>query len=298
MAEPPSTNQAPVLTTKTPSGITTITINRPHRRNAVDGPTAHKLTAAFLDFEEDTTQKVCVFHGANGTFCAGFDLHEVAEYGTQDQAEHTADDNDKSEDKYAGPLVSPSNTVQGRNMGPIGPSRMQITKPVIAAVSGYAVAGGMELALIADIRVAEEDAIFGVFNRRFGVPLIDGGTVRLQAIVGLGRALDMILTGRAVDAAEALSMGLANRVMPKGKSVEEAMAIARHIVSFPQRCLNVDRASCYFAAYNAKSFEDALAREFDSGVGVIKEEGVSGAKRFRDGEGRHGRFEGEVEGLL
>ncbi|KAL4943273.1 hypothetical protein BDV06DRAFT_234872 [Aspergillus oleicola] len=287
MATPTPTDPEPnaVQTTTTPTGITTIILNRPSRRNAIDGPTARKLTEAFLTFESDETQKVCVLHGANGTFCAGFDLHEVAKY----ESEPTKD----SSSNYKGPNISHHLRVNGRNMGPIGPSRMQITKPVIAAVSGFAVAGGLELSLIADIRVAEEDAVFGVFCRRFGVPLIDGGTVRLQAIIGLGRALDMILTGRAVGAQEALIMGLANRVVPKGKGLDEAMTIAKQSVQFPQRCMNVDRASCYHAAYNAGSFEGALGFEYDHGVKVIEEESVRGAKRFRDGAGRHGRFDFE-----
>ncbi|EOD45786.1 putative acyl- dehydrogenase protein [Neofusicoccum parvum UCRNP2] len=238
---------------KTSDGITTITINRLHRRNAIDGPTAKKLTEAFLEFENDPTQKVCVFSGANGTFCAGFDLHEIAKFNPGDAA-------------YDGPIVDANHRVDGRNIGPIGPSRMQIKKPVISAVSGYAVAGGLELSLLGDIRVAEEDAIFGVFCRRFGVPLIDGGTVRLQAIVGLGRALDMILTGRAVPAQEALQMGLANRVVPKGQALAEATGIARQLLTFPQACMNTDRTSCYYSAYNATSFEDALTHEFDHGI--------------------------------
>lgn len=266
---------------KSPEGITVITINRPHRRNAIDGPTGKKLTDALLDFERDDTQKVCILCGAGGTFCAGFDLHELSKL-----SDHTPGA------QYNGPRVDPNlHRVQGRNIGPIGPSRMQVLKPVISAVAGYAVAGGLELSLIADMRVAEEDAVFGVFCRRFGVPLIDGGTTRLQAIVGLGRALDMILTGRAVKADEALTMGLANRIVPKGKALEEAMNIARQLVTFPQACMNVDRASCYYAAYNAKSFEDALANEFDNGVKVIGTESIKGASRFAAGAGRHGKFE-------
>lgn len=261
---------------KTADGITTITINRPHRRNAIDGATGRKLTDAFLAFEDDPSQKVCVFYGANDTFCAGFDLHEVAKWG---------------ESGYQGPIVDENHRVNGRNIGPIGPSRMQIKKPVISAVSGYAVAGGLELSLLGDIRVAEEDAVFGVFCRRFGVPLIDGGTVRLQAIVGLGRALDMILTGRGVPAQEALQMGLANRVVPKGQALEEATKIARQLLAFPQACMNVDRASCYYSAYEAKSFEDALRNEFDNGVEVVTKESVQGAAKFSGGVGRHGSFE-------
>jgi enoyl-CoA hydratase/carnithine racemase len=164
-------------------------------------------------------------------------------------------------------------------------------------VSGYAVAGGLELSLIGDIRVAEEDAVFGVFCRRFGVPLIDGGTVRLQAIVGLGRALDMILTGRGVSANEAFQMGLANRVVPKGKALEEAQKIARQLVSFPQKCMNVDRTSCYYSVYGASSFEDALAFEYNNGVKVITTESVKGASRFSAGAGRHGVFD-EPQGKL
>ncbi|KAF6824812.1 enoyl- hydratase isomerase family protein [Colletotrichum musicola] len=269
-----------VLVSKSPEGITTITINRRHRRNAVDGLTARKLTDAFLDYEGDDTQKVCVFHGAHGAFCAGFDLHEVTMY-----------NGPTSKGQYKGPIVDESHRVDGRNIGPIGPSRMQIKKPVISAVAGHAVAGGLELSLLGDMRVAEEDAVFGVFCRRFGVPLIDGGTVRLQAIVGLGRALDMILTGRPVGAQEALQMGLANRVVPKGMALEEATKIARQLLAFPQACMNTDRASCYYAAYDATSFEDALSHEFDEGVKVISTESVRGAARFSSGAGRHGAFE-------
>ncbi len=238
--------------------MTTITINRKRRKNAVDGPAGKKLTDALLAFENDPTQKVCVFYGAHGTFCASFDLHEVAKF------------QDPRVD-YVGPRIRPDQRVEGRNIGPIGPSRMQIRKPIISAVSGYAVAGGLEL--------------------RFGVPLIDGGTARLQAIVGLGRALDMILTGRGVGAKEALAMGLANRVVPKGRALEEAQNIARQLVAFPQDCMNADRTSCYYAAYGALSFEDALSFEYDNGIKVITTESVKGAARFSTGAGRHGVFD-------
>ena len=180
--------------------------------------------------------------------------------------------------------------MKGDNPGPMGPSRMQLRKPLIAAVSGYAVAGGLELSLLADMRVVEEDAIFGVYCRRFGVPLIDGGTVRLQKIIGLGRALDMILTGRPVKADEAFTMGLANRVVGKGRALEEAVFIARELLDFPQGCMNGDRASAYHAAYGARSFEDALSFEFVNGVKAINTESISGARRFASGEGRHGGF--------
>lgn len=255
----------------TDTGIAIITLNRPARRNAVDPATARKLYSAFLSYEADATQKVCVFHGDNGTFCAGADLQEVASRG-----------NDQSDSHFG--------VVEGRNIGPMGPSRLQVKKPVICAVSGYAVAGGLELSLLGDMRVVEEDAIFGVFCRRFGVPLIDGGTVRLQAIVGFGRAMDMILTGRPVSAQEAMSMGLANRIVPKGMAVEEAIKIAKQLVNFPQECMNRDRESAYYAAYGAKSLEDALRFEFDNGIGAVQKEGIAGAKRFAGGQGRSGDF--------
>lgn len=254
-----------------PRGITTITLNRAARRNAVDPRTAQKLYDAFLRYEANDSQKVCVFHGANGTFCAGADLQEVARSAISPTALHFG-------------------SVQGRNLAPMGPSRMQLHKPVICAVSGYAVAGGLELSLLGDMRIVEEDAVFGVFCRRFGVPLIDGGTVRLQAIVGLGRAMDMILTGRAVGAREALDMGLANRVVPKGRALEEALEIAEGLLRFPQLCLNRDRESCYYAAYAAGSLEDALTFEFENGVEVLAKESVEGAKRFAQGQGRSGKL--------
>lgn len=253
------------------NGITTITLNRAARRNAVDPTTARQLYNAFLQYEKDDTQKVCVFHGAHGTFCAGADLHSVATSSLTSTAHFSA--------------------VSGRNIAPMGPSRMQISKPVICAVSGYAVAGGLELSLLADMRVVEEDAIFGVFCRRFGVPLIDGGTVRLQAIVGLGRAMDMILTGRAVGAQEALAMGLANKVVPKGKAVEEAMRIAEQLVGYPQECMKRDRTSAYNAAFGGGNFEDKMRFEFENAKDVLDKESVEGARRFAGGAGRSGRFE-------
>jgi enoyl-CoA hydratase/carnithine racemase len=271
-----------VLVQKRPSGITTICINRPHRRNAVDGPTAHKLHAAFISFDNDKTQKVCVLHGSQGNFCAGADLQEVAKIS-----------NSTSESKEE--KSNPMQPVTNSNPAPMGPSRMTLSKPVIAAVAGHAVAGGLELSLLADLRVVEEDAVFGVFCRRFGVPLIDGGTVRLQRIIGLGRAMDMILTGRAVGAQEALGMGLANRVVPKGKAVEEAMALATQLLKFPDKCMNVDRKSVYYAAYEAKGLQDALEFEFENGKSVVLDESVQGAARFRDGIGRHGVFDGKAK---
>lgn len=259
-----------VLYKTLPSGITTITLNRSARRNAVNARTAQKLYDAFLAFEADASQKVCVFNGANGTFCAGADLIAV------------------SKTSYANePQFGP---VDGRNIAPMGPSRMTLKKPMICAVSGYAVAGGLELSLLGDIRVVEEDAVFGMFCRRFGVPLIDGGTVRLQKIVGLGRAMDSILTGRPIDAQEALLMGLANYVVPKGEALGEAMKIAEQLIRFPQLCMNTDRESTYYAAFEANSLEDALSFEFGGGEVVLKKESIEGAKRFAGGAGRDGRL--------
>lgn len=264
-----------VLVDKVAPGITTIGINRPQRKNAVNPATALKLAKAFRAFEQDDSQKVCVFYGTNGAFCAGFDLVELAQVAQTD----------------ARKASTPSTQeLDGKELGPMGPSRMQVSKPVICAVSGHAVAGGLELSLLGDMRVAEEDATFGVYCRRFGVPLIDGGTVRLQAVVGLGRAMDMILTGRGVGAQEALQMGLANRVVPKGSAFAAAMDIAKNLCQFPERCMNVDRQNCYYSAYKATSFEDALKNEFDNGVQVVATESVAGATRFSKGAGRHGSF--------
>ncbi|KAJ5989776.1 hypothetical protein N7522_009983 [Penicillium canescens] len=249
-------------------GILVIAINRPERKNAVDPPTAKALYEAIRAFEDDPTQKVCVLTGAGNTFCAGADLHSVAQ-------------------NTPGENLQP---VDGRNLGPMGPSRLVVQKPVICAVSGYAVAGGLELSLLADLRVVEEDAVFGVFCRRWGVPLIDGGTVRLQAIVGLGRALDMILTGRPVGAQEALAMGLASRVVPNGHAVKVAIEIARQLIAFPELCLNTDRRSCYYSAFDASSFQDAMSQEFRSGRKVITAEAIAGAAKFSKGSGRHGSF--------
>ncbi|RFU75437.1 enoyl- hydratase [Trichoderma arundinaceum] len=248
---------------KTAEGITTIIMNRSQRRNAIDGPTGKKLTDAFLDFENDHSQKPNLRSRKPDTL-----VRELRNM----------------------------NVLKAATLDLLGPPRMQIRKPIISAVSGYAVAGGLELSLLGDIRVAEEDAIFGIFCRRWGVPLIDGGTVRLQAIIGLGRALDMILTGRGVGAQEALAMGLANRVVPKGKALDEATKIARQLVTFPQGCMNADRTSCYYAVYGASSFEDALSFEYNNGIKVIDSESVKGAARFSAGAGRHGKF--DFEGKL
>lgn len=215
--------------------------------------------------------QIGIINGANGTFCAGFDLHTV-EIGLSDEGPH-----------YDTKSISGT-------MGPMGPSRLQIKKPFLSAVSGYAVAGGLELSLLGDMRIVEEDACFGVFCRRWGVPLIDGGTVRLRAVVGLGRALDMILTGRPVTAQEAFTMGLANRIVPRGKALDEALGIAKQLLKFPDLCMNLDRNSCYNACYEARSLEDALKYEFENGIAAVRAEGAAGAKRFSKGSGRGGDY--------
>src|SRR5665647_489033 len=206
----------------TDAAVCTITLNRPDKRNAVHGPMATELRAAFIRFEEDSTLRVAVITGAGGHFCAGADLGAVGD-----------------------PALCNELEPDGGGAGPMGPTRMALSKPLIAAVTGYAVAGGLELALLADLRVADEDAVFGVFCRRWGVPLIDGGTVRLPRIIGLGRALDLVLTGRPVSAEEALAMGLVNRVVPQGYAREAAETLAREIAAFPQACMRADRASVY-----------------------------------------------------
>ena len=243
--------------------ICTITLDAPHRRNAVDGPMAAELLAAFERFEDDASLSVAVLHGSGGTFCAGADLTSVA-------------------DEARRPQVDPDGP------GPMGPSRMNLSKPLIAAVSGHAVAGGMELALLADLRVVEEDAVFGVFCRRWGVPLIDGGTVRLPRIVGHGRALDLILTGRAVSAHEALQMGLANRVVAVGESLTAAHRLAEEIAAFPQACMRADRSSA-ITQWDLP-LDEALRAEGAGGLEALLAEGIAGAERFAGGEGRHGQF--------
>jgi enoyl-CoA hydratase len=243
--------------------ITTVILSRPEVRNAVDGATAQALADAFREFDADPDAKVGVLSGEGGTFCAGADLKAVAE-GRLPRLEPEGD-------------------------GPMGPSRMVLGKPVVAAISGHAVAGGLELALWCDLRVAEEDAVLGVFCRRWGVPLIDGGTVRLPRLIGLSRAMDLILTGRPVSAQEALDMGLVNRVVPRGGAREAAEALARELSAFPQACLNADRRSAYAQA--GLPLEAALLQEFQGGVQVLESESLSGAMRFAGGAGRHGKFE-------
>lgn len=244
--------------------VAVITIDRAQARNAVDPATARALYDAFFEADADDSVLAIVLTGAGGVFCAGADLKAVA--GGQRFELHAH--------------------------GPMGPSRMALTKPLIAAVEGHAVAGGLELALLADMRVASETAVFGVFCRRWGVPLIDGGTVRLPRVIGQGRALDMILTGRAVDAREAYDWGLANRLVPAGEALREATALAESLTRFPQACLRVDRASA-LVAFDAP-LDEALAREGQAGLAVLNE-AVTGAGHFAEGLGRGGDF-GDIGG--
>ncbi len=254
-----------LVLTDTDGPVTIITINRPEVRNAVNRPTAEALAEAFRHFENNQEAKVAVLTGTGGNFCAGADLKSVSQGG--DTINRMAPDGD----------------------GPMGPSRMVFSKPVIAAVAGYAVAGGLELALMCDLRVVEESAVFGVFCRRWGVPLIDGGTVRLPRLIGLSRALDMILTGRPIPAEEALSMGLANRLVPDGSALTEAVNLGKQIAAFPENCMRSDRRSAY--EQFDLDFSGAMQNEFRLGLKTIESgETVAGAGRFAGGQGRHGKF--------
>jgi enoyl-CoA hydratase len=241
--------------------VTIVTIDRPQARNAVDGPTAALLAEAFTAFAADETSSVAILTGSNGTFCAGADLKAVAE--------------------------GRGNPTRREGNGPMGPTRLALPKPVIAAVEGFAVAGGLELAIWCDLRVAARDATFGVYCRRWGVPLIDGGTVRLPRLIGHSRALDLIITGRGVSGAEAYEIGLANRLSAPGEALTDAIALARDIAALPQGCLNHDRRSSY--EQWGLSLDAAIANEFEHGIAVIRSgETQQGAARFAAGEGRHG----------
>ena len=242
--------------------VTTVILDRPAVKNAVDRETAEALAQAFRDFDADATAKVGVLFGDHGAFCAGADLKAIASGG--------------------------GNRVALDGDGPMGPSRMLLGKPVIAAIAGHAVAGGLELALWCDLRVVEESAVMGVFCRRWGVPLIDGGTVRLPRLIGLSRALDLILTGRPVAAAEALQIGLANRVVADGQARVAAEALARALCAFPQVCMNGDRRSAY--EQEGRSLDDALRHELELGMKALAAGALDGAERFRSGAGRHGKF--------
>lgn len=238
-----------------------VTINRPQARNAVDRTTAGELADAFRDFDRDGAFDVAILTGAEGNFCAGADLKAVAR--------------------------GEGNSMTEGGDGPMGPTRMLLSKPVIAAVEGYAVAGGLELALWCDLRVAAQNAIFGVFCRRFGVPLVDLGTIRLPRLIGQSRALDLILTGRGVSGEEALQTGLANRLTDPGRALEGAIALAQTIAAFPQRCMRSDRMSVY--EQWALDWDSAMRNEFRRGSAVVASgETVEGASRFTSGQGRHG----------
>jgi enoyl-CoA hydratase len=242
--------------------IFVVTIDRPDVRNAIDGPTARALVEAFHSFDADDTLSVAVLTGTGGTFCSGADLSAIA---SQERALRLAEDGD----------------------APLGVSRMLLSKPVIAAVEGYAVAGGLELALWCDLRVAAEDAVFGVYCRRWGVPLVDGGTIRLPRLIGQSHALDLILTGRGVSGQEALTMGLANRIVPKGTALEAALALAADLARFPQLCLRSDRLSAY--EQWDMDIGAALRNETRRGMQVLQSgETLDGARRFAAGHGRHG----------
>jgi enoyl-CoA hydratase len=251
------------LDVTTSGAVFRVTIDRPEVRNAVDAPTAAALVEAFTAFEESDTTSVAVLAGAGGTFCSGADLRAISE--------------------------GRGNRVSTSGHGPMGPTRMSLSKPVIAAVEGHAVAGGLELALWCDLRVAAEDAVFGVFCRRWGVPLVDGGTVRLPRLIGLSHALDLVLTGRPVSGREALSMGLANRLAPPGGALEAAVEMAQQLARLPQSCLRSDRRSAY--EQWGLALPDALANETRLGLDVIRSgESARGAARFVAGEGRHGEI--------
>jgi enoyl-CoA hydratase len=242
--------------------VTTVVLSRPERRNAVDGPTAAALADAFRDFDRDREASVAVLYGEGGAFCAGADLKAIG--------------------------TPAGNRVDPHGDGPMGPTRLRLSKPVIAAIAGHAVAGGLELSLWCDLRIAEEDAVLGVFCRRWGVPLIDGGTVRLPRLIGASRAMDLILTGRPVDATEALAIGLVNRVVGSGESLGAAQELARSLARFPQTCLRQDRLSLLDAAGLAEA--DAMAIEFEYGLRSLAEV-EAGLDRFRSGAGRHGTFD-------
>lgn len=248
---------------ETSGPVLTVTIDRPEARNAVDRVTAEALAEAFRTFDSDDELSVAVLTGAGGTFCAGADLKALSRGESVNRLEPDGD-------------------------GPMGPSRMRLTKPVVAAIEGHAVAGGLELALWCDLRVAAEDAVLGVFCRRWGVPLIDGGTIRLPRLIGHSRAMDLILTGRPVGADEALAIGLVNRVAPAGEALARARALATEIAAFPQVCVRSDRASAL--EQWGLSEDDALVAEFRHGLRALEAEAADGARRFAEGAGRHGRF--------
>jgi enoyl-CoA hydratase len=250
------------VTVELDGDVMVVTMDRPERHNAVDGAMADELAEAFRAFERSAST-VAVLAGNGPSFCAGANLKAIG--------------------------TAAANRMEPAGDGPMGVTRMQLNKPVIAAIHGHAVAGGLELALWCDLRVVEHSATFGVFCRRWGVPLVDGGTIRLPRLIGQSRAMDMILTGRAVDAQEALAFGLANRVVPDGSARTEAVLLAQEIARMPQTCMRNDRRSAS-EQWDAPSEAAALAREFDLGLGSIADDGTAGAARFAAGAGRHGSF--------
>ena len=259
--------------------VTTVILDRPAARNAIDPPAAAALYDAFLAFEKDPLADAAVLWGAGGAFCAGADLKHLAAAGGGDDEGKT----------WLDSLQAPPDGAGEMPPGPLGPTRLELSKPVIAAVSGAAVAGGMELALWCDLRIMEESAYLGVYCRRWGVPLIDGGTVRLPRLVGQGRALDIVLTGRQVTSAEALTIGLCERVVPDGTARQAAEELARELARFPQACLRADRASVHGQA--GLPLREALRLELAGGLAALRREGLAGAARFAGGTGRHGAYD-------
>jgi len=249
-----------------------ITINRPHRRNAVDRATGDELFEIFQQFDADGSVSIAILTGTDGAFCAGFDLKSLAEASSNDDALGRVEQGGENDP------------------GPMGPTRMMLTKPVIAAIEGHAVAGGMELALWCDLRVMAEDAIFGIYCRRFGVPLVDGGTFRLARLIGQSRAMDLVLTGRPVDATESHHIGLANRVVPPGQSLAASLQLAEELARFPQTCMRNDRQS--MLQQWGMSHDAAIRNETRIGYDTMRSgETLDGAGRFSGGEGRHGVFD-------
>ncbi|EFH83869.1 crotonase/enoyl-CoA hydratase family protein [Ktedonobacter racemifer] len=258
----PSTPPSELVLSERQESVLVVTLNRPQVRNAIDPATARRLAEIFRAFDDDDTLSVAVLTGAQGTFCSGFDLASISQQSDM------------------------PDLLQGGD-APLGVTHMQLSKPVIAAVEGYAVAGGLEIALWCDLRVSAENATFGVYNRRWGIPLIDGGTIRLPRLIGQGRALDLILTGRSVPAQEALAMGLVNRLVPNGQALAHALELARELVRLPQHCLRSDRLSAY--EQWGMEMPAALRNEASRGQEVLNSgEALRGAQRFASGHGRHG----------
>ncbi|XP_049277700.1 short-chain-enoyl-CoA hydratase-like [Anopheles funestus] len=272
--EPMAQSSEEAIVVEKENNITLIGINRPKVRNAIDSMTGIKLSAAIADFENDPKADVGVLHGIGGSFCSGYDLSELSQNPQQTQS------------------------IVHNPEGVMGPTRRMIRKPLVCAITGYCVAGGLELALMCDLRVMEENSVLGFYNRRFGVPLVDGGTVRLPALIGLSRALDLILTGRTVTAKEALEIGLVNRVVAVGAGLGQAYNLAMSIAKYPQLCIRHDRDAAYYGTFSAQSLEEALEREASSTTSELLQEAKEGADKFRQGIGRGGSFSGVKERKL